>query len=480
MWGENASYCGRRNSNSGATVAYILGNGGANHSAEFEGTLVMGDEIFGNNNFKFYLFAGFTASPYDEYYNRVAELDSLAQILSDDIPPEILYHKAYKVASDKILLAFTENISSETAENTDNYQLSGFSQNYEIISAHLHHNRGITLKLNTPLAQNDWGDITVVNVCDLNGNAIEQTNNTVHLYPVIPPHIVGSMNQWNPANHQFDLQLADNGLWSVTLNLPNGEYQYKIIESDEWNGNDWPSQNQTFTVSNNQPITIYANCGLLPFEKDYDEFEFHSTNPPMVCSDFLSELGGEDWDVTSAITYLNDNATNGDQTAGDGLYSATFHIPTGNYQYKIVLNNNWDQNTSSQNLELNLSTDSDVTFYYDMSQNVIHTSIQANSQNINLPKPNNLFSECKIYPNLYQPNLKNGHCKIEFSLSQKTFVKISLFNIKGEKIKTIVKNEFFAGKHKIYFDAKGLKSGIYFVNISSKNSRVVKKMVLTK
>ncbi len=58
---NNGSYCGYRNSASGATAALVLGNGGAAQNSEFEGTLVKGDQVSGYGQFKVRLYAGYTS-----------------------------------------------------------------------------------------------------------------------------------------------------------------------------------------------------------------------------------------------------------------------------------------------------------------------------------------------------------------------------------------------------------------------------------
>ena len=80
LYGENVSYVGQRNSISGATISILLGNGGSNHVGEFEGTLVKGDEIRGYHRFNIKLFAGFTEAPYDEYNNKIQQLDYLSSL----------------------------------------------------------------------------------------------------------------------------------------------------------------------------------------------------------------------------------------------------------------------------------------------------------------------------------------------------------------------------------------------------------------
>ena len=60
--------------------------------------------------------------------------------------------------------------------------------------------------------------------------------------------VVGSFNNWDPSNHDYDLNLNNNGIWEIDLSLDIGEYEYKVIESNEWNENDWPGINQIITA----------------------------------------------------------------------------------------------------------------------------------------------------------------------------------------------------------------------------------------
>ncbi|MCD4737172.1 MAG: hypothetical protein K8R53_14100, partial [Bacteroidales bacterium] len=86
VWGDYGSYCGFRNSSSGATVGLVLGNGGATHNLEFEGTLVRGDEIYGYKEFLVRLYAGYTSTPTG---TTVPELDLIAAQNMDVFPPDV-------------------------------------------------------------------------------------------------------------------------------------------------------------------------------------------------------------------------------------------------------------------------------------------------------------------------------------------------------------------------------------------------------
>jgi hypothetical protein len=86
VWVGSQAYMGRRNPNTSATAAYVLGSGGANFQKEIGATLMKADEIYGNGKFRFYIFAGPTSTPAPD--GSIAELDALAAGLTDVLPPE--------------------------------------------------------------------------------------------------------------------------------------------------------------------------------------------------------------------------------------------------------------------------------------------------------------------------------------------------------------------------------------------------------
>jgi hypothetical protein len=55
-----------------------------------------------------------------------------------------------------------------------------------------------------------------------------------------------------------------------------------------------------------------------------------------------------------------------------------------------------------------------------------------------------------------------------------------VYDILGNKIKTIVNEEKLAGNYSVNFNASGLPSGIYFYRIETGSFVVTKKMILMK
>lgn len=78
------------------------------------------------------------------------------------------------------------------------------------------------------------------------------------------------------------------------------------------------------------------------------------------------------------------------------------------------------------------------------------------------------------------PNPFNNETEIRFRLLVPEFVELSIFNIEGRKVRTIINSKINEGYYKIKFEGKDLVSGIYFCQIKTRNFKKTIKMVLTK
>ncbi len=468
MWGDWGEYCGQRNSSSGATGAIVIGDAGAEFNTEFEGTLVKGDEIKGQGSFVVYLFAGFTSAPYDPNNNKVVELDALADELQDSYAPRIVNEAAYLVGDSKLQIIYNEPVQELSAIDPGHYSFQNFTGSYSINNIQFSHERKVTITINESFQPGDLGDVVVSNVLDLHGNLIDPDYDTGAVTEIITPHVVGSMNGWTPGNHDYDFLLMDNGVWQSVLSLPTGSYEYKVIESNSWNGNDWPGENQSFVLGEASVITIYANCGIMVGEQNYDEYVFHSPNPPVVVGNFLSEIGGTDWNVQTTLTLMNDEGIDGDSVAFDGIYTYFGSIPAGEYEYKIVLNNNWDQNTTGENLYLSLNANSDVYFYYNMAQNIIW----AENAGVSVDEPDQPQYEINITLAPPHPSPFKDQLTIDYYVRQPSKVTLEIFNIKGQKILTLIDNELKQGANSVTWNGRNntnnkIPSGVYLIQLST-------------
>jgi hypothetical protein len=83
--------------------------------------------------------------------------------------------------------------------------------------------------------------------------------------------------------------------------------------------------------------------------------------------------------------------------------------------------------------------------------------------------------ELSNYPNPFNPVTM-----IEYRLPQPSHIKLSIYNLCGKHVSTLVNAWQNAGEHHITFDADGLSSGVYLCKISLDNNEHVHKLILQK
>lgn len=89
-----------------------------------------------------------------------------------------------------------------------------------------------------------------------------------------------------------------------------------------------------------------------------------------------------------------------------------------------------------------------------------------------LPKQ---FELQQNYPNPFNPTTT-----IRYGLPEKSNVKLTVFNILGRKIETLVSGSQKAGWHEVRFDAHQLASGLYIYRLTAGDHVVVRKLMLIK
>ncbi len=86
--------------------------------------------------------------------------------------------------------------------------------------------------------------------------------------------------------------------------------------------------------------------------------------------------------------------------------------------------------------------------------------------------------EFKLYQNY--PNPFNPSSKIKYQLAKSEYVLISVYDITGKTVKTLVNEKQNAGTYEVKIDASGLSSGVYFYRLTAGSFTDVKKMMLVK
>ncbi len=83
------------------------------------------------------------------------------------------------------------------------------------------------------------------------------------------------------------------------------------------------------------------------------------------------------------------------------------------------------------------------------------------------------FNLNQNYPNPFNPSTV-----INYSINEPGLVNLSVFNLLGQKISTLVNKQQNTGSYSVNYDAKNLSSGVYFYSLKVNNNSVTKKMML--
>jgi hypothetical protein len=108
-----------------------------------------------------------------------------------------------------------------------------------------------------------------------------------------------------------------------------------------------------------------------------------------------------------------------------------------------------------------------------LSSDVQITSVKSSNESSGVIPSDILLKQ--NYPNPFNPVTS-----ISFYLAKENYAVLKIYSILGKEIITLINRKLSAGVHTATFDASNLSSGIYFYELISGGSRIIKKMVLLK
>jgi hypothetical protein len=189
---------------------------------------------------------------------------------------------------------------------------------------------------------------------------------------------------------------------------------------------------------------------------------------PVELTSFAAVVVGSNVELNwSTATELNNQGFYVERSSGSEFTSvgfvAGYGTTTETRNYTFV-----DRNVQTGNYSYRLKqVDFDGTFEY---SDVVEIEIGTPAS----------FTLGQNYPNPFNPSTK-----INFTLAVDSKVSLSVFDVLGQEVMTIINNELTAGNHQVDFSAVGLNSGVYFYKLNAAGNNGssfsdVKKMILTK
>ncbi|MCB0731016.1 MAG: T9SS type A sorting domain-containing protein [Ignavibacteriae bacterium] len=365
-------------------------------------------------------------------------------------------------------------------------------------------NRVINLFTPTDLFNNNVNNsemyVDFVEISGINGPAIErQLSKNILLWESPNTFASGNTNElWK--KYEFNSESSGN----VLIFLTGSAEKYVNSSSDDddlkfiFNSNDygWDTQNSLNgniqngkgksiiisenIVSGNQTLEIFSD--VTPFLRDI--IVVHSSDGSLIYSKHYNETAAEEDGIWKTITFDTENENDiiiivsGTAYENDGI--------------SLALDNNdygWEGINSFEGSVLE-GTPHTV---------VINTQISAGSHKLELFKKGNpeLYSIAiygasnitgvnrienadKNFIIKINPNPFNNSANISYTTFRSSVNKISIYNILGQKIATLIDEFQPVGTYNLFWDAKSQTSGLYFCVIESDYFQKVEKLLLLK
>ena len=137
-------------------------------------------------------------------------------------------------------------------------------------------------------------------------------------------------------------------------------------------------------------------------------------------------------------------------------------------------------NLSIPRNEINFSdTQLDLTAAFETFSIPIHFGLTLDTEKNNIITPNK-FVLHQNYPNPFNPSTN-----ITFEIPNNSFVEINIYNLKGQKIKTLLNQQKIQGLHQIIWNGhsdhgRPMPAGLYLYEVKTERFFYSKKMILLK
>ena len=181
-----------------------------------------------------------------------------------------------------------------------------------------------------------------------------------------------------------------------------------------------------------------------------------------------------------------DDGTHGDATAGDTIYTITYFMSpdsghTVGQECKFGLNgidNEAGDGAGYGNNHIVNIDDSQAESYLYIPFGSINPTFFSDwtpTPGVGVEDVISEFVLAQNYPNPFNPVTN-----ITFALPTSSDVSLTVYDMAGRMVKTLVNGYVNAGSYDVTFDASNLASGVYFYQLNADNTNIVKKMVLMK
>ncbi len=314
-----------------------------------------------------------------------------------------------------------------TIDLTEGWNLISFPYNYEISAMTI---------FNELIASNK-----LIKVIDESGQSLESI-------PVIG--WVNNIGNFKPGKG-YAVKVNQNSFLTYSNNVTRGGIAKKIINNPKywekvWSGNGLNHFNLFILTDNFAENTFKAGDEIAVFDGD-------------ICVGLAVYQEGDNY--LSLISSMNDIYN--EKTDG--------YIPGNNFSIKVYFTDTDEIQTPDYEILQGTNV------FQSEATSVIRLLSNNSESETNNPYLNGIDA---IYPNPFNPETN-----INFSVSQDSYTEITIFNIKGQKVKTLLSEFLKSGNHQVSWSGEDnvnnkVSSGVYFVKFTNKDIQQIKKILLIK
>lgn len=218
-----------------------------------------------------------------------------------------------------------------------------------------------------------------------------------------------------------------------------------------------------------------------PFEQDGERNEliFHLPTDNRDYQGFLFRFAAKDEGAADEILLEYSAGENTSAWSSSGLSQSAFEL-TSEYQvFEADLSNVAEiENNPDFKLRIRFNG-TDMTADEDNRVTLNNISFDGITGYNNLPDVREEIPYTATLDQNY-PNPFNASTTIRYGIPQDGPVELSIYNILGQKIQTLVQDSQNAGYHEAVFDASALSSGIYLYRLTTEKSVETRKLMLVK
>ncbi|MCL4538624.1 MAG: T9SS type A sorting domain-containing protein [Bacteroidetes bacterium] len=253
-----------------------------------------------------------------------------------------------------------------------------------------------------------------------------------------------------------------------------GTHDGMYLSTDE--GKTWKNVNDTL-ININAMVTLGADVFAARYMWPFP-IGFASPSPPGGI--FRSTDGGFAWSAISSGISWNPQVTSL-VASGSNLFVGLKDEPyySGSFYSSPIAGNHWVNmgdglpGSSVTSLYIN---DSDV--YVGTQAGGLWRAAISQVTAIKPPQIQSLPSEFHLSQNY--PNPFNPSTTISYDIPKRSHVLVSIYDVLGREVRTLVDEKEAPGTYKVLFDASSLPSGVYFYRISAGNFVETKKCLVIK